>query len=128
MFRTLVCVAALAALALAGAPSGAYCGSYMGFIKGKMTVTGNEFAFSLDVAGTKSSCPNAPFTVNAAGAVDVPSLKDPNACLGHLVRSNGLTQFDVSYNAAENTIKLDAGIGSVTLERCDKSLFGLGNL
>ena len=129
MLRCVVAAALLCAVALATGPSGDYCGSYMGFIKGKMTVTGNEFAFQLDVAGTKSVCPKAPFTLDAAtGAMNVPSVKNPTDCLGHLVKSNGLSEFSATYHAADNTIKLDAGVGSVELSKCKKELFGFGNL
>jgi hypothetical protein len=110
---------AVSAASAAGMPSGTYCGSYMFFIKGRLSFpTSSELDFTLDVGGKKTTCDKEKYIVAPDGSLALPDKAKKGDCIGDLMSSNSLDTLNIKYEAGSNKIHLDAGVGSVTLERC----------
>ena len=107
------------AASAAGAPKGSYCGSYMFFIKGRITiVSSTELDFELDVGGKKTTCNKEKYLVDPKGAMTLPDTNNKGDCIGDLIKSNDLETLKIDYDAGSNKIHLDAGVGSVNLKSC----------
>ena len=105
--------------AVAAAPSGTYCGSYMFVIKGKISFRSEQtFDLDIDTPESKSHCQAQRFKLEADGAVTLPDAELDGNCIGELMRGNGLSGLKIKYNAGRNTIDLDAGVADITLKSC----------
>ena len=119
-FVAIVVTAMLAGAALgADKLSGKYCGSYLFFIKGTLDIKSDTtFSLDLDIAGSKTSCPDVTYALKANNDVELPDLSSPTNCVGKLMKDNSLDTLKIAYDPRYNTINLDAGVGSVELKRC----------
>lgn len=116
----IICAAVLFVTLVTAAPSGSYCGSYLGIFSGKVSFTSAaDLSVTLDLVSSKTTCPNEPYTFDASsGVITLANLNNPNDCLGKLVADAHLSGITVTYNSGSNTIDLDAGIANLKLSSC----------
>ncbi|RNF10215.1 hypothetical protein TraAM80_01654 [Trypanosoma rangeli] len=101
-------------------PEGAYCGDYIGMVKGRIlaSAASEKFDILLDIFHEKYSCKNEKYTFDErTKQITIIGATDPKDCLGKVLVDNGLS-LAVSYAENENTLYLDLGIVGIKLAAC----------